>query len=293
MYGIKSELDCLVCMIKQGLNTARIATSDREKQREIINSLSREIEKVNLNFPPAYISKIVYEIVTRVTGIEDPFKSVKEKSNREALSMLPELKSFVSSSKDPLYSALHVAVAGNIIDLGIGHSYNLSRDVKEILNSRFEIDDYENLRRDIGKGKKLLYLGDNAGEIVFDRVLVEELLKLGLEIKFCVKSKPIINDATMEDAIFSGISEIVPVIETGNNSIGVDLERASEEFKREFYNADIILAKGHGNFETCAGLPLNIYFLLKAKCDVVAGALGVKRGSIVFKSQKKSKKEDL
>lgn len=293
MYGIKSELDCLVCLIKQGLNTARLATEDEEKQRKIVNLVSREIEKVDLNFPPAYISKVVYEIVTEITGVEDPFKSVKERSNREALSMFPELKKIVSSSRDPLYSALHAAVAGNIIDLGIGHSYDLSKDVKVILNSKFEIDDYKEFRKDIKRGKKLLYLGDNAGEIVFDRVLIEELLKSGLEIKFCVKSKPIINDATMEDAIVSGISEIVPVIETGNNSIGIDLENGSEEFKKEFYKADIIIAKGHGNFETCAGLPVNIYFLLKAKCDVVARALGVKTGSIVFKRQGFSKREEL
>ncbi len=286
MFGIKSELDCLVCILRQALNTARLATDDEEKQRKIINLVARQIEKVNLNFPPSHISKIVYQIVTEITGVEDPFKSIKEKSNIEALSMLPELKMTVLSSSDPLYSALRVAVAGNIIDLGIGHSYNLSEDVKKILNSKFEIDDYLLFRNDIKKGKKLLYLGDNAGEIVFDRILVEELVNFGLEIKFCVKSKPIINDATMEDAVIAGISEIVPVIETGNNSIGVDLENGSEDFKREFFEADIIIAKGHGNFETCAGLPSNIYFLLKAKCDVVSRALGVKTGDIVFKKQK-------
>ncbi len=286
MNGIKSELDCLVCMVKQALNTARLATEDEEKQRKILNLVAHEIEKVDLNFPPANISKIVYEIVTELSGVEDPFKSIKEKSNKEALSMLPELKNIVSSSSDPLYSALHVAVAGNIIDLGIGHPYDLARDVKKVLNSKFEIDNYEQFRKDIKEFKKLLYLGDNAGEIVFDRVLIEELLKSSLDIKFCVKSKPIINDATVEDAVMAGITEIVPVIETGNNSIGVDLENGSEEFKREFFEAEIIIAKGHGNFETCAGLGLNIYFLLKAKCDVVSQALSVKTGDIVFKKQK-------
>jgi len=286
MPGISSELDCLVCMMRQALNTSRLATKDKEKQRKILNLVSKEIEKVNLKLPPAQISKVVYEIVREVTGVEDPFKDLKEKSNKEALLMIPELKKIVSSSQDPLYTSLYVAVAGNIIDLGIGQTFDLSRDVEKIMKSKFAIDDYGDFRKDIEKGKKLLYLGDNAGEIVFDRVLIEELLKLGLEIKICVKSKPIINDATMEDAIISGIYEIVPVIETGNNSIGVDLENGSEEFKREFFGADIILSKGHGNFETCYGLPLNIYFLLKAKCDVVSRALGVRTGDIVFKKQR-------
>lgn len=286
MAGIKSELECLICMFRQGLNTAKIATDEKEKQRKVLNLIAREIERVNLNLPPAVISKRVYEIVSDVTGIEDPFKYIKEKSNREALSMLPQLKEKVSSSKDSLYSALLVAVAGNIIDLGIGHSYNLSEDVERIINSRFALDDYKKFKVEIKNKKNLLYLGDNAGEIVFDRVLVEELLKRGVNVKFCVKSKPIINDATMEDAKIAGLTELVPVIETGNNSIGIDFESIREELKEEFLKVDLILAKGHGNFETCYGLPYNIYFLLKAKCDVVSRALGVRTGDIVFIKQR-------
>lgn len=286
MAGIKSELECLVCMLRQGLNTAKIATDEREKQRKVLNLISREIESINLALPPAIISKRVYEIVSEVAGIEDPFRQIKERSNREALSMLPHLKEKVFSSKDPLYSALLVAVAGNIIDLGIGYSYDLSKDVENIINSRFVLDDYQEFKAEIKNGKNLLYLGDNAGEIVFDRILVEELLKRGVNVKFCVKSKPIINDATMEDAKIAGLTKLVPVIETGNNSIGIDFESISDELKREFLKADIIIAKGHGNFETCYGLPYRIYFLLKAKCDVVSRALGVRTGDIVFFKQK-------
>lgn len=284
MVGIKSELECLICMMRQALNTAKLATEDIEKQRKVLNIVAKEIESVDLNLPPANISKKVYEVVREVTGVEDPYKELKEVSNRDALLMLPELERIVSSSSDPLYSAFKVAVAGNIIDLGIGHPYNLSKDVKKILNSKFNINDYKLFKKEMRRGKKLLYLGDNAGEIVFDRVLLKELLKRGLDVKFVVKSRPIINDATMEDAKFTGITELVPVIETGTNSIGIDLENSSEEFRKELFSSDIILSKGHGNFETCSGLP-NIYFLLKAKCDVVARALGVKNGDLVFKRQ--------
>ncbi len=286
MNGIKSELDCLVCMLKQGLNTARLATKDEEKKREILNLIAKEIEKVDLRLPPAFISKVVYEIVYKVTGVEDPFKLIKERSNMEALSMFHDLEKRVLSSRDPFYSALLVAVAGNIIDLGIGHAFDLKRDVEEIINSKFKIDDYPKFKEEIKTFKKLLYLGDNAGEIVFDKILIKELLKAGLNVKFCVKSDPIINDATWEDAKIAGITELVPVIETGNNSVGVDFENSSKEFQEEFLRADIILSKGHGNFETCAGFPKNIYFLLKAKCDVVSKALGVKTGEIVFVKNK-------
>ncbi|MGQ9619037.1 MAG: damage-control phosphatase ARMT1 family protein [Candidatus Aminicenantia bacterium] len=286
MKGIKSELDCLVCMLRQGLNTARLATDDTEKQREILNLIAKEIENVNLEFPPALISMRVYKIIEEVTGVKDPFKNLKQESNEEALSMLPQLELFTSSSNDPLYSALLIAVAGNVIDFGIGQPFQLKNEIEKIINSKFEIDDYNLFKIDLERGKNILYLGDNAGEIVFDKVLINELLKKGVNIKFVVKSCPIINDATMEDAIFAGINELVPVIETGNNSIGIDLENSSEEFKKELLNGEIIISKGHGNFETLAGYPVNIYFLLKAKCDVVSRALGVKTGDIVFKKQK-------
>jgi len=128
----------------------------------------------------------------------------------------------------------------------------------------------------------VLYLGDNSGEIVLDTILVEYLLKLGKKVTFTVKSAPIINDATLEDAHFAGIDRLARVIETGSNDIGVCWENASAEFISEFESADIIIAKGHGNFETCLGRKENIYFLLKTKCELVASELNVPLGSIVL-----------
>ena len=122
--------------------------------------------------------------------------------------------------------------------------------------------------------------------IIFDRILVEELLKTGVEIIFIVKSGPIINDAMMADARVAGLTDLVPVIETGSNDIGINVSRSSEEFLKAFKSADLILAKGHGNFETCCAFPQNFYFLLKAKCKVVAKELGVRMGDIVFKNNK-------
>jgi hypothetical protein len=129
----------------------------------------------------------------------------------------------------------------------------------------------------------LLYLGDNAGEIVFDRVLVEQLMKYSIDITFCVKAGPIINDATMEDARTAGITDLVPVLTTGSDDIGINIERSSREFIDVLNRSDIVIAKGHGNIETCIDFPQNFYFLLKAKCDVVSRSLGVHTGDIVFK----------
>ncbi|MEI6219261.1 MAG: ARMT1-like domain-containing protein, partial [bacterium] len=135
---------------------------------------------------------------------------------------------------------------------------------------------------DLGPGRHLLYLGDNSGEIVFDTLLVEQILKTGTTVTYTVKSGPIINDATMDDAVVSGMTKLTKVIETGSDDIGVNWRRSSKQFKKAFSSSDVIIAKGHGNFETCDELPGNIYSLLKAKCNVVAAVLGVKLGDMVF-----------
>jgi damage-control phosphatase, subfamily I len=280
---MKSDLECIMCLFKQGLNTARLVTSDYGAHREILNRIAAGIEKIDLNRSPADLSKQIYSIVSEVTGIADPYKHAKDESNKEALRILPDVERLIAQSHDPLITALHVAVAGNVIDLGIGHEFNLAEDVRRLLATPFAIDNSIEFKKELMAGRKVLYLGDNAGEIIFDRVLVEQLLKYSVEVIFCVKSGPIINDATMDDARIAGITDLVPVITTGSDDIGINIERSSRQFIDTLDGSDIVLAKGHGNIETCIDFPQNFYFLLKAKCDVVSRALGVRTGDIVFK----------
>ncbi|MFH1940803.1 MAG: ARMT1-like domain-containing protein [bacterium] len=282
---MKSDIECLSCLFKQALNTVRLATSNRALHRKVLDRTADWIKKADLTDSPASVSTAVYRIVSEVTGVQDPYKEIKRQTNLEALRMLPGLKKTVEKAEDSLDAALHLAVAGNIIDLGIGHAYDMQKDVLEILNTSFAINDTPSFKKELKPGRKLLYIGDNAGEIVFDRILIEELLQRSLEILFVVKSDPIINDALMEDARIAGIADLVPVIQSGTDDIGVNLDRSSREFKEAFEGTDLILAKGHGNFESCDEMHGNFYFLLKTKCDVVASALKVNTGDIVFKHQ--------
>ena len=284
---MKSDPECLTCMMTQAFNTVRATTDDPIVQREVLNRVAEIISYTDLNKTPAAISQPVYEIVSRVTGSKDPYAAIKRKTNDEAMKLIPVLEHMLDRAKDPLMTALHIAVAGNIVDIGIGHIFNLEKDVFTIMSIPFTRDDTEKFRKDLQPGKKLFYLGDNSGEIVFDRLLVQVLLDMGIEVTFCVKSGPIINDALMEDARTVGMTNLVPVIETGSNDIGINLRNCCDEFKKVLAESDMILAKGHGNFETCNDLSGNFYFLLKAKCRVVAKALGVTMGNIVFvKSEK-------
>lgn len=280
---MKSDTECLPCLMKQAYNTVVLATSDKKQQREIINRTAQWIEEADLDQTPAAISTVVYRIVSEVSGIQDPYQKIKEQTNKLALELVPDLTKRMVNAHDPLAMALHLSVAGNIIDIGIGHNFDLRNDLQKILRTPFTHDDTGTFENEISKYRTLLFLGDNSGEIVFDRLLLQHLLEKDLEITYVVKSGPIINDALMADAITAGITELVPVIETGSDDIGIFWENSSKELQNAFRDSDIILAKGHGNFESCNEMPFNFYFLLKAKCNVVAKALGVQEGDIVFK----------
>jgi uncharacterized protein with ATP-grasp and redox domains len=281
-----AQPDCLVCAYRQALNTARIATRDPQRQLQVIEQLTEVLDGISLNQTPAALSQNVYRIVTQITRNRDPYAKIRRETNRTALRLLPELASQVRRARNPLHQACLLAVAGNIIDLGIGHRFNIERDVKAILRRRFAIDASAEFQAELKPGRSVLYLGDNSGEIVLDRILIEQLLAAGLRVTVSVKSGPIINDAVMADARMAGLTRIVPVITTGSDDIGVHWDHVSPEFRQAFESADLIISKGHANFETCTGQPGNIYFLLKTKCRIVAAELGVKLGDLVFAHQR-------
>lgn len=279
---MKSEPECLACMMKQALNTARAASADPAHHEAILRRVAAIIPRLPLDTTPAAISRNVYSIASEVSRNPDPYAEQKRETNRLAMDVLPGIRKLVESAADPLNAALHAAVAGNIIDMGIGHKFDISRDIAAVMSTPFAIDATPEFRTELRPGRRLLYLGDNAGEIVFDTVLVKYLVDAGMDVTFTVKSGPIINDATMEDATAVGMTRLCRVIETGGADIGVDWTNVSEEFRQAYSQADAIIAKGHGNFETCDDQPGNTYFLLKAKCDIVAARLGVRLGDMVF-----------
>lgn len=280
---MNATADCIACIFKQALNTARIASSDPRIQEAVLRRLAADLPDNPLNQSPAAFSQAVYRIVGEVTGVRDPYASLKQEMNLHALALLPSLEAAVTTAEDPLKTALHLAVAGNIIDLGIGHAFDLSRDIRRLLTHPFAADDYADFLDELIPGRRCLYLSDNCGEIVFDRILVEQLLHRGLQVTVAVKSGPIINDATREDALTAGFGPLCPILETGSDDIGVNWTRTSAGFRQACAEVDFLIAKGHGNFETCVDRPENFYFLLMAKCPVVAATLHVNVGDTVFR----------
>ena len=283
---MRTRLECIPCVFRQALSAAQRATPDPAVHERVLRAMMEAYRSMPLSHTPAWYSQRVYEIVAQVTGAADPFAEEKHHFNRIALAMAPACAAAIAAAADPLATGAHLAVAGNIIDLGITERLDISGTLASALHTPFAVSDLEHLRAGLASARALLYIGDNAGEIVFDRIFIETLRALhpGLAVVFAVKSGPVINDATMDDARAVGMLRVCEVIETGGAWVGAPLERVSAEFRERFERADLVIAKGQGNFETLSDCrDKNIYFILKAKCAVVARALGVAFGDSVLR----------
>jgi hypothetical protein len=234
------------------------------------------------------LGKVAYNFVAEALGVNDPYASIKKKYNKLALQFYDEAKKIVDRAEDPLFEAVVVAALGNTIDLGTNHKIDFINDIKNFTPDKLAINDYETFKHSLQDTDHLLILLDNAGEIVFDKLLVETLLTSfpELEITCSVRSAPIINDATLEDAIFVGLTNLVHVIEASATP-GIHIPTATEEFKEQFFLKNgVILSKGQGNFESLYGMEIpdkDVYYLLKAKCSLMERLFSVKEGDIIFK----------
>jgi len=286
---MKATLGCIPCFVKQGLSAIRLSTRDPALQQKVLDEVLRRIQGISLDATPALLSHAVYAAVREMTGVADPFEQAKHETNQTALALLPELRRRIAASPDPLHAAIKIALIGNVVDLGIGHVFDIERDVESALAAELTVDDYAAFRDALKDCRRILYLCDNSGEIAFDRLLIEDLRarcgegrRGAPEVIASVKSGPIINDATLRDAEEVGLTSLVRVIGTGSDYIGIDPDHCSPEFAEAFRAADLILAKGQGNFETLDRAPEEIFFLLKVKCPEVAREIGVGEGATVF-----------
>jgi len=293
---MKTYLDCIPCMIRQALDTTRFSTDDEILKREVLEHVMLLLINFVQNdssdeYPtPPQIGRHIYRIIKEITKCEDPYREIKIKYNRMALNKYSELKSIIENSSDSLLTAIKVAVAGNIIDFGINSGeFDLDSVLKDVLNKSFGICDYDLFQSSLEKAKKILYIGDNAGEIVFDKLLIEEILKrYNLKIYFAVRGKPIINDVTIEDAKQVRMDAVAEIVDSGCDAPGIILELCSKEFLKIYNEAELIISKGQGNYETLDEEDKkNIFFLFRAKCKIVAKHLKVKVNDIILKGGKK------
>jgi uncharacterized protein with ATP-grasp and redox domains len=283
---MKLNLDCIPCFQRQALQAVRFISNNEELHQKVLREVVMKLLESNWNATPPELAHEVHKIVKNITHEKDPYKKVKKESNDAVLKMYPELKATVKKSKDPLRTAVRLAIAGNIIDFGPLQTFNLETAVKEVLEKKFAIDDYEKLKENLTVAETLLFFADNAGEIGFDKLLVETFLqtKKLKKIRFVVKGGPIINDATLEDAIYMGLCDLpnVEFLILSNGEAGTGPERNSQTVKSWIEKHDLVISKGQGNYE---GLSEHngLFFMLMAKCSVIASDLNVKVSDIILK----------
>ena len=279
---MKVHLDCFPCFMKQAIIALRLGTNDESLQKEILKSTCEAIQMADTQKPPAYTTTFIHRRIRQMLG-KDPFEDIKSEYNQVALRLYPSLKTVVEKSADPLWTSLRLAIAGNVIDFGIFTSVDVEGTVRRSLNSQLAVDDYPALSQALSETDEILYLTDNAGEIVFDRILIETLMSRGKNITAVVKGSPVINDTTMTDAGESGLRDVCTVIDNGSEAVGTILAWTSSEFRETFQHATLIISKGQANFETLAGIEKNMFFLFQSKCDVVSQELCLSPGSMLLK----------
>jgi uncharacterized protein with ATP-grasp and redox domains len=279
---MKTSLDCIPCFVRQTLDAARQLSADMAFHERILRDVLRWTSAMDLKQSPPVLAQRIHRHLRELTGNDDPYRQAKEDQNRMALALLPELEAMVASAADPLETAIRLALAGNVIDLGAKSAVTAShvrQSVQHALSEPF-VGETNALRQAVSAAQDILYIADNAGEIVFDRLLIAQLPPAGVIL--AVRGAPVINDATMADARATGLDTLVAVIDNGSDAPGTLLDDCSEAFLQCYHRADLIIAKGQGNFETLSDAPGNIFLLFQAKCPVIAAHVGQPVGTHIM-----------
>lgn len=280
---MKTYLDCIPCFVKQTLSAARLATDDENVHEDLLRQVLSIIGTMDMSPPPPVMGQVIHRLIRERIGSDDPYKTVKQRFNDLAREVYPELERRVQQSDNPLETAVRIAVAGNIIDFGARETIR-RLEVMATIEAAFSavlFGDFTQFGKNVAEAENILYLCDNTGEVVFDRLLVEQL---GPErVTVAVRGAPVINDATFEDAQYAGLTDIARVIDSGTDLPGTVLEKCSPAFVRRFAAADLIVSKGQGNYETLSGAhpDKQVFFLFQTKCDVAARDVGCDKGRFV------------
>lgn len=280
-------LDCIPCFIRQALDAARLSTNDKQIHEKVVREVIILAKDLDMSQSPPVMGQKIHRLIRELVGTEDPYRDVKKQFNNASLQLYSKMRTSVTESRDMLETAIRLAIAGNIIDFGVNSKLQeseLEKTISECLVAEFSDMQLKPFQQAINDAEEILYLADNAGEIIFDRLLIEQLPID--KVTVVVKGSPVINDATMEDAVIAGLTRIVEVIDNGSDGPGTILETCSEVFVNRFEEADLVIAKGQGNYETLSDVDKNIFFVLKAKCPVIARDLGCEVGDMVFRKSK-------
>ena len=259
--------DCVGCLLNQTLKVSKLLDLDDDTSKKILDRSAQILINHDLSYTPPQIAKDIYRAIAEITGIEDPVALAKERATAEALKVDT---SFVQSIPD----ALKLSVIGNVIDFGAQNQFSLRETIQKHFSTSFAIDDSDGFIGALEKAEEMVVIGDNTGEHIFDKLLIEMIRReYAVKVHYFVRGAPIINDVTVKEAEI--LADCAHVVDTGVQTPGYDLAEANRSSREIFDRADIILAKGMGNFESLyRQAEREIFFLFIIKCNVVAEAIG-------------------
>ena len=280
---MKTSLECIPCFTRQAAEAIAQTVDDPPRRETLLRKILREISEADWQGSPPVIAQNMHRIIRRELDCRDPYYEIKQRMNATAQRILPALREAMENCPDRLEAAVRLAIGGNLLDAGAKTQIDID-DLPQHMNAIWNRPlqgDVRALFKAAAEARHILYLADNAGEIFFDRVLIEALPPG--KVTVFVRGAPIINDATLEDAMAAGLPEIAPVFDNGSDAPGTLLEDCSESFRTAFDQADMIIAKGQGNYETLSDTTRPVFFLFVVKCPVIAAQVGASVGTLIVK----------
>ncbi len=282
-----TTLDCLPCFVSQANTAIALATPNPQLRERAYRSVLKLLSEIDLSQSPPATASLLNRLIRDICNNPDPYLDIKRQSNEFIMKLMPVLRQTIESAPDPVAAAIHLAIGGNLIDYGINHSLN-RHDIQNMLDTALLTAikgvSIAQFQQAVHQANKILYLADNCGEIFLDRLLIECLPYH--KITLAVRHSPVLNDATLQDARLAGLDQLVTIIDNGSDAPGTVLENGSETFRQYFHDADLIISKGQGNYETLCHTKFPIFFLFMVKCEVVARYTGFPLGSSLLITHK-------
>ena len=279
---MKTQFECIPCIVNSYLRLVDTNVIPESRQEVILRQLLQYLSRVDYDQSPPMLGRTLHRMIRDFLQDPDPYSQLKQNYNHMILDLYPSFKEMVESSEDSFDTAMRLAIAGNVIDFGAKYQFDVMETINNVMEGELAIDDSSSLRDALEQAQTLLYIGDNCGEIVLDKLFLETL-----EVPqkyFVVRESPVINDITWEDAKMTRMDEVATIITTGDDSPGAVWEFASKEFKDHYNKADVVISKGQGNLEGLIDVPHDhLYFLLVTKCDLIAERIGSQKGNFVVK----------
>lgn len=281
---------CISCIVNQACTVSKLlAQGNKELQLRIVKKVCRAVDNIGMNDTAPMFSATIQSIVEQHLGVTNPYENIKKQNRTTVERLLPHIRALMDGSGDKLEVAVRAAIIGNSIDLGANPGFDIAREVNQMTSINIDLSMLTRFKDDLKHAELILYIGDNYEEALFDKLLLAELSPR--KVIFAVRSRPVLNDITLEDAKGLALDAICTVIESGSTIAGTDLKKCTKEFLEMYKKADMVIAKGQGNYETLIDESRPIYFMFKIKCEVIAERAGypVGHGILLSNQYKKTR----